>query len=83
MGCGDGEEGITLEQFQQVAYWMSESEVRDIFGEEGMLISSEADVFGDPNGIRIYGWSGRGGDGFATITFNGGRVASRSQMGLE
>ena len=83
VGCGGGEEGITLEQFEQVTYGMSESEVRSIFGEEGMLISSEADVLGEPDTNRIYGWSGRGGEGFATIRFINGRVMTRNQTGLE
>jgi len=81
-GCST-EEGITLEQFEQISYGMSESEVRRILGSEGMLISSEPS---SPISSFIqtrYGWTGVEGEGFAVVSFINGIVHGRRQIGLE
>lgn len=81
-GCSR-EEGITLEQFEQISYGMSESEVRRILGSEGMLISS-GDLLPASSLIQTrYGWTGVGEEGFAVVSFINGAVTGFRQTGLE
>lgn len=79
-GCSH-DQGITLDQFEQIQFGMSESEVERILG-EGMFIHETGRNMGIV--VRSYGWEGRGGSGFAVISINhDGIVIDLNQRGLE
>ena len=75
---------ITLEEFNQIETGMTYEQVVEIIGIEGTVMS-ESDITG--NGqykTTIYSWEGEGTLGAnANITFQGGKVISKAQFGLE
>lgn len=75
---------ISLEEFEQIQTGMSYQEVFDLVGSRGELLS-EADLgFGNDYYTAVYSWTGEGILGAnANVTFQGGYVTSKAQMGLE
>lgn len=74
---------MTLALFGQIQTGMSYQEVRDIVGGDGELISS-VDI-GEPElKTEMYTWNGNGPIGSnANVMFQGGKVSSKGQFGLE
>ena len=75
---------ISLEEFNQIETGMSYEEVVEIGGGEGTVLS-ESDITGDGQyKTTIYSWDGNGMLGAnANVTFQGGKVISKAQFGLE
>ena len=75
---------ISLEEFNQIETGMSYEEVVEIVGGEGTVLS-ESDITGDGQyKTTIYSWDGNGMLGAnANVTFQGGKVISKAQFGLE
>ena len=78
------DEKITLEEFNKIETGMSYEEVVEIIGGEGTVLS-ESDITGDGQyKTTIYSWDGNGMLGAnANVTFQGGKVISKAQFGLE
>ncbi len=74
-----GGEGLTLAAFDAVLEGMSYEEVCVLLGGEGELLSSveDGELF-----TEIYSWSD-GGGASATVVFENGGMASKTQVGLE
>lgn len=75
---------ITLEEFEAVKTGMSYDEVVAIIGGDG-IASSEVDLgVGNEYKTAMYIWDGEGSLGAnANITFQGGKVVSKAQIGLD
>lgn len=75
---------ISLEEFNQIETGMSYEEVVEIVGGEGTVLS-ESDITGDGQyKTTIYSWDGNGMLGAnANVTFQGDKVISKAQFGLE
>jgi len=76
---------INLEKFEKIKSGMTYEEVVAIIGEKGEL-SSEVDMgIGSDFVTQIYIWQGEGIllRGNANITFQGGKVVSKAQFGLD
>ncbi|SHI24814.1 hypothetical protein SAMN02745823_03870 [Sporobacter termitidis DSM 10068] len=75
--------GVTLDNFGEVKTGMSYSDVRAILGVDGELMS-QVDI-GDPEyETEIYTWDGRGMLGAnCNVTFQGGKVVAKAQIGLK
>lgn len=72
---------ITLAEFQQIKNGMTYQEVVQIVGGEGTLQSEAGD---GKYKVEIYSWDGDGGFGAnANVTFQGGKVSAKSQIGLQ
>ena len=80
----NSEGSISLEEFNKIETGMTYTEVCDIIGGEGTL-GSTADIgMGDEYKTEIYQWTGDGSIGAnANITFQGGKVVSKAQIGLK
>lgn len=77
------QEKITLEKFNKIETGMTYQEVVDIVGEEGTVIS-ETDIMQDEKYKTImYCWYASNGIANANVTFQGGKVVSKAQLGLE
>lgn len=75
---------ITLEEFNAVQSGMNYQEVFDIIGGRGTLLSEVDMGLGSEYYTAMYQWDGEGAVGAnATVTFQGGVVASKAQFGLE
>ncbi|AKG03301.1 hypothetical protein AAV35_013630 [Salimicrobium jeotgali] len=85
-GVGDGRSSdvtITSEEFNQIENGMSSDEVFEIIGGEGE-ITSESGEPGSQFYTVSYTYSGEAGLGSnATLMFQGGKLSSKSQFGLE
>lgn len=79
MGKPDGASDITMEQFNQIQSGMSYDDVKNITGRDGALIS-QASLMGQES--SMYLWS-NGVSGNMTISFAGGAVNSKTQIGLK
>ncbi|MBQ7779109.1 MAG: DUF3862 domain-containing protein [Clostridia bacterium] len=81
----DKEEGISLKEFNSIETGMTYEEVCDIIGCEGELISSADLNVGSEYASEIYSWKGETGiiGANASVTFQGGKVISKAQFGLE
>ncbi|MBO5355035.1 MAG: hypothetical protein J6B09_03120 [Clostridia bacterium] len=63
---------------------MSYSEVCEIIGSKGELMSAVDLDIGYEYATQIYTWWGNGYEGSnANITFQGGKVVAKAQIGLE
>lgn len=72
---------ITLAEFQQVKNGMTYEEVVKIIGGQGTLQSEAGD---GKYKIEMYSWDGEGGFGAnANVTFQGGKVTAKAQIGLQ
>ena len=75
---------ITLAEFEAIKPGMTYAEVVEIIGGEGTL-NSETDLgMGEEYITQIYSWDAEGAFtvGNATVSFQGGKVISKAQLGL-
>ena len=80
----NSEESISLEEFNAIETGMTYEEVCGIIGGEGTLGSSVDVGVGEQYKTEIYQWTGEGTLGAnANVTFQGGKVVSKAQMGLK
>lgn len=80
----DSEASISLEEFNKIETGMTYEEVCDIVGGEGTLGSSVDIGVGAEYKTDIYQWTGDGSIGAnANVTFQGGKVISKAQIGLK
>lgn len=74
-------QGITAEKFNAIETGMTYDEVVNIVGSEGEL-SSQVDIGGDEYKTEIYVWYGAAPGSNANVTFQGGKVVAKAQLGL-
>lgn len=74
-------QGITAEKFNAIETGMTYDEVVNIIGSEGEL-SSQVDIGGDEYKTEIYVWYGAVTGSNANVTFQGGKVVAKAQLGL-
>lgn len=73
--------GVTLKQFEKVQSGMTYKTVRDIFGNEGKLIS---EYHPGANSTKVFSWKGSGSIGAnASVTFQADKVVTKSHFGLK
>ena len=72
---------VTYENFEKIKTGMTYAEVVEIFGKEGELIS-EVDIGMDEYSTAIYSWYDDTGIANCNVTIQGGKVISKSQIGL-
>ena len=84
-GGGEGASSkITLSEFDQIKTGMSYSQVCEIIGGKGELMSSVDLDIGSEYATQLYTWEGNGYTGSnANVTFQGGKVVSKAQIGLK
>lgn len=81
----EDDDGITLEEYEQIEQGMSYEEVCDIIGCEG-VVSGESEYMGEylDMNIEMYGWRDEsGGVGYCTVTFSNGEVIEKTQINLD
>lgn len=74
-------QGITAEKFNAIETGMTYDDVVNIIGSEGEL-SSQVDIGGDEYKTEIYVWYGAVPGSNANVTFQGGKVVAKAQLGL-
>ena len=75
---------ISLEEFNKIQTGMSYQEVCNIIGGSGELLSESDLGLGDEYRTTMYAWEGEGLIGAnADVMFQGGKVISKAQFGLE
>lgn len=74
-------QGITAEKFNAIETGMTYDEVVNIISSEGEL-SSQVDIGGDEYKTEIYVWYGAVTGSNANVTFQGGKVVAKAQLGL-
>lgn len=75
---------MTSEEFAAIESGMTYGEVVELVGGDGELISESDIGAGSKYVTQIYSWKGNGGLGSnANVTFQGGVVVSKAQIGLE
>ena len=74
--------GITLSEFNAIETGMTYQEVVRIIGEEGTTLSSVDLGFGEDLATAMYVWYASNGIANANITFQGGKVIMKAQLGL-
>ena len=80
----NSEASISLDEFNKIETGMTYSDVCDIVGGEGTLGSSVDVGVGEEYKTEIYQWTGNGSIGAnANVTFQGGKVVSKAQIGLK
>ena len=80
----NSEASISLEEFNKIKTGMTYEEVCAIIGGEGTLSSSVDVGIGAEYKTEIYQWTGHGSLGAnANVTFQGGKVISKAQIGLK
>ncbi len=80
----NSEASISLEEFNKIETGMTYEEVCNIVGGEGSLGSSVDIGVGQEYKSEIYQWTGDGSIGAnANVTFQGGKVISKAQIGLQ
>lgn len=75
-GLGSSNTEISLEQFNNLQNGMTTEEVFAILGGEGEIISQSGDIV-------MYSYTGKTLGANASIMFQGGKLISKSQIGLE
>lgn len=75
--------GITLSEFNKIQNGMSYQEVVSIIGEEGTVLSSVDLNIGYEYAAQIYSWYGNNSVANANVTFQGGKVIAKAQLGLK
>ena len=71
-----------MAEFNKITTGMTYRQVVEIVGVEGELMS-EVDIGYSEYATRIYCWEGNGTAGSnANVTFQGGKVISKAQIGL-
>ena len=78
--CSSGGSTISITEYESITNGMTYEEVCDIIGGEGeLLANTDLDLV-----TESYSWEGEGSVGAnALIMFQGGKVISKSQAGLE
>ena len=75
---------ISLDEFNAIQTGMTYQEVFDIVGSRGEVLSETDLGLGDQYYSAMYMWEGEGSTGAnANVMFQGGKVVSKSQFGLE
>ena len=75
---------ISLEEFNQISTGMTYTEVTSIIGSPGEMRSSTDAGLGPEYVIETWTWDGDGSIvSSSTVMFQGGKVTSKSQLGLE
>lgn len=75
---------ISLKEFNAIQTGMSYDEVFEIVGSRGEVLSEVDMGLGDEYVTMMFTWEGEGSIGAnANVTFQGGKVASKAQFGLE
>lgn len=75
---------ISKDEFEAISSGMTYEEVVEIVGSDGELLSESDLGIGDAYKSSIYMWKGEGSWGAnANVTFQGGKVISKAQIGLE
>lgn len=75
--------GVNYANFQKIQNGMSYSQVVELLGEEGELLS-ESDVLNDPQyATKMYYWYDYTGISNCNVMFQGGKVISKAQVGLK
>lgn len=83
-GSGLNPSTITLAEFDAIQTGMSYQEVFDIIGGRGTVFSEVDAGLGSEYYTVIYQWDGEGAVGAnANVTFQGGTVTAKAQLGLE
>ena len=72
---------MTAEKFNRIESGMTYDEVVNIVGSDGELLS-QADVGGDEYKTEMYVWYGAVPGSNANVTFQGGKVVAKAQIGL-
>lgn len=84
VSCSSDSSKISLEEFNSINTGMTYDEVCDIIGSEGELLSEAGSELGEQYLTQTYTWKGEGSDASnASIIFQGGKVLSKAQVGLE
>lgn len=74
---------ISMSEFKRIETGMTYDEVVEIVGTDGEL-STSVDMFGSELKTEMYVWRGNGSIGSnANVTFQGGTVIAKSQVGLK
>lgn len=74
---------VNYENFEKIENGMTYEQVVKIFGEEGEILS-EADMgIGDEYATAIYCWYDWTGVANCNVTFQGGKVIAKAQIGLK
>lgn len=73
---------VNMENFKKIETGMTYEEVCAIFGSEGELLSS-VDIGGDAFKTEMYYWYDITHIGNCNVTFQGGGVISKAQIGLK
>lgn len=74
---------ISMSEFERIETGMTYDEVVEIVGTDGEL-STSVDMFGSELKTEMYVWRGNGSIGSnANVTFQGGTVIAKSQVGLK
>lgn len=80
----DNPNTITLDEFNAIKTGMEYQEVFDIVGGRGEVVSEFESSFGDEHYTITFSWDGEGSLlANAHVTFEGGKVRSKIQYGLE
>ena len=75
---------MSLAEFNKIKSGTTYEEVCKIVGGEGELLSSADLFFNEADATEIYSWDGEGTLGAnANVTFQGGKVITKAQFGLE
>jgi len=77
------ENKITLEKFNKIETGMSYEQVVEIIGEEGTTLSETNISNNEKYHTVIYSWKAENGIANANVTFQGGKVISKAQIGLK
>jgi hypothetical protein len=73
---------ITYVEFDKIENGMSYTEVTNIIGSNGQLLSSVDMNIGSEYATQIYVWYGSNSISNANVTFQGGKVTIKAQFGL-
>lgn len=74
---------ITLEKFNKIETGMSYEQVVQIIGEEGTTLSESSITNDEKYHTIMYSWKAKNGIANANVTFQGGKVISKAQVGLK
>lgn len=78
----ENKETISMEEFEAIETGMSYEDVCGIIGSKGELASEVDTGLGEEYHTKIYTWKGDSLGANANVTFQGGKVAAKSQFGL-
>ncbi len=84
VSCSSNNSKISMEEFNSINEGMTYNEVCEIIGGEGEQLANIDLGLGDELITESYKWEGEGNaDANAVIMFQGGKVVTKSQSGLE